>query len=328
MIEPSELNIKDRGSSFVVGTMPTTHKQFTYLKQGALVTLFDGIDTALDYIAKELPNAAREKASTDYEQGFNVFKTYDEAMKTYRTKPQSVVKYDPTELKVRDINEAGSIVDYDVTGDYIDMGRYMEGVPESWGSMHNGNARNRRVNIIVNLNFSSGVAERTILHRGERILRLVDALEGSGVRTQLQAIESTECGHFEFTLKQHDEPLTISDLAVVTHPDWLRRIIFRLCEYSNTWEYGYGMPRRFGHAVTPDNLEGDNLNELTIFIGDVQHDTDTVFDQLERLLVWEMSKPVPEVSAVKVDQGGVWFNANGARAESEIKEEGMVAIRG
>jgi hypothetical protein len=290
--------------------------------------MFDGVDTALDYIAREMPEKRKSGASEDYERNFNVFRTYDEAMDTYRKNPQSVVKYDPTELKVRDVNEAGSIVEYDVTGDYIDMGRHMEGIPETFGQMHNGNARNRRINIVVDLNFSSGVGEQTILRRGERILRLVDALEGGGVRTQLQAIESTECGHFEFTLKQHDEPLTISDLAVVTHPDWLRRIIFRLCEYSETWTYGYGYPRGFNNALTPENLAGDNLNELTIFIGNVENDASGWFDKLERLLIWELGKPVPEVSAIKLDGGGISFNANGARAEAEIREEGQNAIRG
>jgi hypothetical protein len=54
---------------------------------------------------------------------------------------------------------------------------------------------------------------------------------------------------------------------------------------------------------------------------------DEGFDQLERLLVWEMSKPLPEVSSIKLDPNGLHFNPNGARGESEIKREGLEVIR-
>jgi hypothetical protein len=50
------------------------------------------------------------------------------------------------------------------------------------------------------------------------------------------------------------------------------------------------------------------------------------FDQLERLLVWEMSKPVPEVSSIKLSEEGVYFNPNGTRSEEEIRREGLEAI--
>lgn len=53
---------------------------------------------------------------------------------------------------------------------------------------------------------------------------------------------------------------------------------------------------------------------------------DSHFDKLEKLLVWEMSKPVPEVDAVKVDAHGIYFEPNGARSEDEIRQEGLDAI--
>lgn len=330
MINSDELKILDQGSGYTVGELTETHPHLDYLREGALVTLFDGLDKTLDYVAEKMPVAKESKSSESTGRDrFNSFATYTEALDTFRNNPQSVVKFDPTEMSIKDIQEAGSILDYDVTGDFIDMGRYMEGLPESWGSLHNGNARNRRVNLIINLNQMCSMDERAINHRSERILRLVDALEAGGVRTELKAIESTQCGHFEFLLKHHDEPLTIPDLAVAGHSEFLRRVIFRLCEYSKTWDYGYGNSVRFSRAMTPESIESDNTNELNILVdNNMEHSIDSLFDSLERLLVWEMSKPVPEMSSVKIDSSGVWFNPNGARDEDSIRSEGQAILNG
>lgn len=330
MIKSDELKQVDAGSGFFIGEIQEQHPYLSYLKKGTLVTLFDGVDTMLDFVSEKMPNPKRgESSSSTGRDNFNAFATYEEAMTVFRSRPEEVTEYDTAELRIKDSSEAGSQVEYDVTGDFIDMGRYMEGIPEVMGSMHNGNARNRRANIVINLNQYSRISHEVIKHRGERLLRLIDALEAGGVRTMLTAIESTECDHIEVTVKRHDEPLTISDLAVVTHPEFLRRTIFRIVEHSKTWDWGYGSAMSFGRSLTPEVIEGNNNNELDIVIDSniaYTEDVDRGFDQLERLLVWEMSKPVPEVSSIKLDSGGIWFNPNGARGESEIRREGQEAI--
>ena len=329
MLEQSELKQVDNGQGYFVGEVAGNRGGFNYLKDGALVAYFDGIDTALDFVAAKMPNAKRGKSSSDVGRGwFNAFDTYEEALSTFRERPEEVVKYDPGELRIKDESESGVSVEYDVTGDFIDMGRYMEGIPEAVGTMRSGTARNRRVNIIIDLSYSAGTEFDTIVRRGERVLRLVDALESGGVRCNITVIESTECGHFEFVVKQHNEPLTISDLAVATHPEFLRRILFRIDEHSKTWEGGYGSSIAFSGALTPERLKSTSNDELNIFLGSNIYDAEGMFDKLERLLVWEMSKPVPEVDSIKVDRHGIFFNPNGYRSEADIRREGEEAIRG
>jgi hypothetical protein len=330
MITPDEIKVVDSGSGYTIGEITGSHKYLTYLREGTIVTLFDGVDTALDFIGKLKAKGDRSSARRGRD-GFNSFNSFEEAMDIFRNKPEEIVKYDPSELRIKDNSEAGSQVEYDVTGDYIDMGRYMEGIPEVMGTMHSGNARNRRVNIIININQHYGIEHEVIKHRSERILRLTDALEAGGVRTMLTAIESSQCNHSEFIIKQHDEPLTISDLAIVTHPEFLRRAMFRIIEQSKTYSDGYGQALSFGRCLVPEIIEGDNNNELDILIDSNQEyteDIDRSFDQLERLLVWEMSKPIPEVSSVKIDRNGIFFNPNGARGENEIRQEGQEVING
>lgn len=145
----------------------------------------------------------------------------------------------------------------------------------------------------------------------------------------LTGIESTQTNHFEVIIKRHDEPLTISDLAVVSHPEFLRRAIFRVIEHSKTYSSGYGQAMIFGDALTPELLDSGNNDELDIFIDGNIRDIDTIdklFDQIEKLLVWEMSKPVPEVTSIKLDRNGIYFNPNGTRSNDEIQREGQEVI--
>lgn len=330
MLHATDLKEVDAGNGYFIGEIKERHPHLTYLMPGTIVTLFDGVDKALDFITEKMPDAKRAKSSTDTgRDGFHAFNTYEEAMTTFRNNPEKIVTFDPAELRIKDASEVGSTVEYDVVGDYIDMGRYMEGIPEVMGTMHGGNARNRRVSIVLNLCQVHSISHEVIAHRGERILRLVDALEAGGIRCQITAIESSGTNHTEVILKHHAEPLTITDLAIVTHPEFLRRAIFRIIEHSKTFDWGYGSAIAFGRALTPEIIETGNNDEMDIVldanISSVSK-VDKLFDQLEKLLVWEMSKPVPEVSSVKVDSSGIFFNPNGARSESEIRREGLEAI--
>lgn len=333
MITQDEIKVLDTGAGYVIGEMQTQHKHLKYLKNSAIVCLFDGLDNMLDFITTKMKNNPHGSASLHSgggdDDGFNAFNSYDEAMDTFRNHPEKVVKFDPSELRIKDESESGKSVDYNVTGDFIDMGRFMEGIPESVGTMHGGDSRNRRVSIVIDLVNAAHVHHEAITHRGERILRLIDALEGGGVRTSLIGIESSQCDHVEVILKRHEEPLTVTDLAVVTHPEFLRRACFRIIEHSKTFSYGYGHADVFDQYLKPELIESGNNDEIDIVIGgnfSNKRGIDERFDQLERLLVWEMSKPVPEVSSIKVDPKGVWFNPNGSRSDDEIRREGLEAI--
>lgn len=334
MLNESDFKVTDRQSGVTVGEIEKQPKFFPHLRQYELVVLADGLDNLLNYVQKEMPTAKRGMSSEkDREGDFNAFDSYQKALDTFRNHPDKVVVFDPAELRIKDDSESGSRVDFDVVGDYIDMGRYMEGVPETWGSMHNGNARNRRVNILISVSQVWSIRHQDITHRGERILRLIDALEAGGVRSELTGIESSQCTHTEVLLKRHDEPLTITDLAVVSHPEYLRRILFRVIEYSETYTDGYGRADCLEDAVRyhPEMLHSGNNDEINIFIGGNMKGIsriDDSFDKLERLLVWELSKPVPEVDAIRLDSSGIYFNPNGQRSSEEIQREGEEAIRG
>lgn len=328
MIDFSTLKNKKQGEGFIVGELSAYHPTLQYLKPGTLVGQFDGVNAVLNFLEKYQAEPMRGKSSVSKggDGGFYKFTTYKEAMDIFMNKPESIVKYDQAELQIKDVNEAGNNVEYDVTGDFIDMGRYLEGVPEVFGSMHMGNARNRRVTIIISLNQWAGMKEKDINHRSERILRLVDALENNGVRCEIRAISSTQCEHCEVIVKQYNESLVISDLAVAMHSEFLRRCMFRFKEYSTTFQSGYGSPIMFTDSITrePSLIETELNDEIAIYIGNDMPGSiiDQRFEQAEAILEWEISKPVPEVGSIIIDKSRLSFHGNGSRDENELIREG------
>lgn len=332
MIPDDKLKDIERGDGYTVGLLNREHSQLSYLKENTLVARFDGIERTMDYITKNMPTPKREGSSSTIglDGMFYTFHSFEQALDVFRHHPESVANFDETQLHIKDTDESGNNVEYDVIGDYIDMGRYMEGIPEVFGSLHNGNARNRRIKLVVSIGQAHYISAEDINHRAERILRLVDALENGGARCEVICITSTQCEHVEMTIKQYAETLVINDLAVVSHSDWLRRIMFRIKEYSPTWSYGYGSVMQFENSTNVDMIKSDNVNEITIFVdGSLQgiQSIDKKFDQVEHLLVWELSKSIPEVTAIKLGMNGVYFADNGSRDAHQIQMEGREIIK-
>ena len=174
MIDHTKLKMKWQGDGFSVGEYTGEGSQLRHLGHGELCGRFYGVNTYIDFLKREMkkPRTSEYNSSTNYEPGFNKFRTYDEAMKVFVENPSSVASFDENDMQILGGDSAGNAVDYDITGDFIDMSRFIEGIPESFGSMYDGNPRSKRMNIYISGNFSSGVNERDINHRALRVNRL------------------------------------------------------------------------------------------------------------------------------------------------------------
>ena len=78
----------------------------------------------------------------------------------------------------------------------------------------------------------------------------------------------------------------------------------------------------FGATVRSSHIQEDYASELGIFIDSDTSKIDEMFDKLEQLLAWEMSKTVVEIDSIKVSDC-IWFSSNGLRSESDISREGQ-----
>jgi hypothetical protein len=148
---------------------------------------------------------------------------------------------------------------WDVTGDFVDVGRVLSGEPESCGSYANDDvARSgsqRVVRLYCNLGVSASVTHDAIFARGACVLAAVDVLETLGVRVELWAAKATEkranaskIHQVEVLVKSAGQAVDVDRLAfILCHPSCLRRLF-----WSHQERYGYLPNHCYPHAIAVD----------------------------------------------------------------------------
>ena len=126
---------------------------------------------------------------------------------------------------------------YDVTGHYIDVGRYLTGEPECFGvEVDEGSEISTKVaGIRLNSCVSGSVSADDIINRGLTVLLAVDLLESCGIRCEVIVSQATEyCNTIEesnVTVKRAKDAVDIDRLAfTIAHPSFFRRFGFAFCE--------------------------------------------------------------------------------------------------
>jgi hypothetical protein len=276
-----------RGPGYVVGKLKSQHNVFTYLESSALIARFDSLPAVFSAIKNEQWKPERERSSNN--QGgqngseFNVFQNLADAIDVFSNRPHTIRTFKEEAIKLTAEESIGKDVMFDVVGDYIDIGRFLDGEPECFGVAYQGNPAGLYTTILINLSAVYHVTAEAMNHRQARILRLVDWMESQGVRCQIRAFVSSQCAHVDVTVKDFDQAVNMNDLAVTSHSEFLRRIGFLIDEQSDTWTWGYGSPRDFTRSMTR-NYKAIPEDGLTVFVGDQSHshleDIDKEFDKL------------------------------------------------
>lgn len=147
---------------------------------------------------------------------------------------------------------------WDVTGDFVDVGRVLSGEPESCGTYADYEAdrcgSQRIVRLFANLGVSAGVTPEAIFARGAVVLAAVDILESLGVRVELWAAKATlkrggSIPHqVEVLVKAANQAVDVDRLAfVLCHASCLRRLF-----WSHQERFGYFPKRCYPHPLTVD----------------------------------------------------------------------------
>lgn len=276
-----------RGPGYVSGRLSDRNKVFDYLHEGALVAKFDSVQSVFGAIKQLDWKPAREKSS-DKKPGrdgndFNKFNSLSECLDVFTNNPRSVREFKEEALRLTAEESIGKEIQFDVVGDYIDIGRFLDGEPECFGVAYQGNPSGLYTTMIINLSSVYHVTAEAMNHKQARILRLVDWMESQGVRCQIRGFYSTECAHMDVTVKDFAQSVDMNQLAVSMHSEFLRRVGFVVAEQSRTWTYGYGSPRDFSRSMR-NNYQAIPEDGLTVFISDQSHsdmdDIDTAFNTL------------------------------------------------
>jgi hypothetical protein len=77
---------------------------------------------------------------------------------------------------IEGVQKGGAAIEFDVTGEFIDMGQYMEGVPECMGHLVPNEIIKDEVTILVSTSISGGVSGNMIHTRGALITALIEKL--------------------------------------------------------------------------------------------------------------------------------------------------------
>lgn len=283
LISPKSIDVEHADGGIIWGTLkekPLFNER--YSKIGSRAVWAGSLEALFNYMQTHLQEARKGKSSTrSDDSSFNTFTSYDEAMDTFRHNPHKIRRFVEKEENIKVDDQLGKDVYFDVSGDYLDIGRYLSGDPEHFGNMYLGNPRSVFATIMINVSAPWFVKEEVLRRRGERILRLVDWIEAQEIRTKILAFESNECTYTEVVVKRFEDSITLDNLAIVSHPEFLRRIIFRLAEYSDTWDSSYGtsVQAMRGYMSLPTSRESGIMILSENY--DSIEEVDQKFDQAE-----------------------------------------------
>lgn len=273
------------GNGYWLGKLQQTHHVFEYLRKDCLIANFSSLGSVFHAINDQGWKPARSKNSNDSSDkgSFNVFGNLAEALDTFQSRPHELRTFKEESIRLTAEESIGKEIMFDVVGDYIDIGRFLDGEPECFGVAYQGNPSGLYTTILLNLSAVYHVTAEAMNHRQARVLRLVDWMESQGVRCQIRGFISTACSHIDVTVKNFADAVNMNDLAVSSHSEFLRRVGFLIDEQSDTWESGYGSPRSFSHYMQ-QTYKASPEDGLTVFVGDQSgsdlDDIDAQFDKL------------------------------------------------
>lgn len=246
ILKDSEYTVDYAEGGNVVGKVKNNPVQ--YLREGALTGYFESVNDFVRYLNDKMPSPRNEgNSDSPKERGrgfgnndFHYFDNFTHASDVFLNDPGSLNKFKTKDEAALTPTETGREVAYDFVGDFIDVGRFLEGEPEHFGRMEVENPRGMRVNITMDMVAVWDIQAKAINQRMLRIGRLIDWLENNNIRTGLYAVLSNECAHVEIAMKRFEDRFDVNNVIVGSNSDFFRRLGFRFMEYSSTWSYGYG----------------------------------------------------------------------------------------
>ena len=286
------VDIKDTRNGVIMGHMKANPAFLTggVSCKGALTLHASSVQSFIDYVVTEFPTPKQGGDSMKYSSGFNDFRTWDEFIEVATKTPHLLKSFVPKDELLASPDNAGNEVIFDVSGDFLDIGRYLSGDPESFGVMVLGNPRALFATIVMNLSSTCHFDVKGLKSRCQRITRLVDWLEAQGIRTQIKAFHINQCEYLEIDVKRPDESIDLTTLAIVSTPDFFRRLCFRTIEWSPTFSYAYGT------SCLVDNgyLDVPELSEAGLYIFSETRESaekmEKEFDRAEVILSKQISE--------------------------------------
>lgn len=153
---------------------------------------------------------------------------------------------------------------YDVTGDVLDIERYVNDEPENFMYIEPAEVEQepKVLHVVVNVGASGGTATSDMIQKGAIAVALIDALERHGKRIVVDCAVSTGNDRHRgyridtyVRVKEAHYPLQLANLVfLLAHPSTYRRLMFR------SWEHAPYEARR-AVGIEPNTGYG-SVNEI------------------------------------------------------------------
>lgn len=179
-------------------------------------------------------------SSHDSNSAFRGTKDFPEAIKFAREGWPEGLKgleyYEDIAYRDYAIREAQNIwdVNLNVTGAYVDIGSYLEGVPECMCDFVSKDI-NKFADVVINPSCSAWVKKETIFDRGREILKLVDVLEKNHIKTRVSCIDIFCMKDINYG-DRYIEKVLIKDYNEILDQN---RIVFPLCNVGYTRRFAF-----------------------------------------------------------------------------------------
>lgn len=167
----------------------------------------------------------------------------------------------------------------DVSGAVVDMGRYVEGVPECMVEYYptDLDSDSKIVSLIMNISYNCGISEEAITKQGNAMMGLVEAIELHGKQAEIWTDmhvsgwgdDNKVYCRTAVRLKKAGEPLDVGMfMYALTHPSYLRAIMFNVMQQHPAAfrkACGIGGHGWYGSPVT-DAQDMDDFPPYSIYI--------------------------------------------------------------
>lgn len=194
------------------------------------------IRSFVDYVSQHKPKAGSSTYTNN--DGWYGTKSLDQAIDLFRNKRSELLPKGFQQKYIKNVNANGIDVEYNVTGDYLDMGRYMSGEPEVFGTNINGDLTGKVVSVYINASVSASYDAEDVMLGAEKLAEVINALYVSGARVSTTFMSAEETQWVEVKLNDFGDPLDPVDLIAVASPAFIRRLCFAINNYFGQMHLG------------------------------------------------------------------------------------------
>lgn len=190
----------------------------------------------VDYVSNHKPKTG-SSTYTRHEDWYGT-KSLDKAIDLFKYKRHLLLPKGFQQKHIKNVSAAGTDVEYNVTGDYLDMGRYMSGEPEVFGTNINGDLTGKVIRVYINASVSASYDAEEIMTGAEKLAEVINALYISGAKVSTTFMSAEETQWIEVKLNDFGDPLNPVDLVAVASPSFIRRLCFAVNNYHDVTTNG------------------------------------------------------------------------------------------